>query len=118
MRLTERLATAVREKRHRSSIDHPLRALFAQRIYQSASGYADGNEANRLRHDPMVKLGGERLPLEPEQDLASAPTFSRLEHRVDRKALYRLTQAFVDHFPSRQFPCASHSHGPGLGSCR
>jgi hypothetical protein len=46
----------------------------------------------------MFKLGVERLPLEPEQDLASAPTFSRLEHSVDRKDLYRLTQAFVDHF--------------------
>jgi hypothetical protein len=30
--------------------------------------------------------------------LASAPTFSRLEHSVDRKDLYRLTTALVDHF--------------------
>src|SRR5262249_25501565 len=37
-------------------------------------------------------------PLEPAQDLASAPTLSRLEHSVDRKALYRLTHALVDHF--------------------
>ena len=36
--LTERLAAAVREKRHRSYIAHPLRALFAQRIYQIAAG--------------------------------------------------------------------------------
>jgi len=96
--LTERLAAAVHDKRHPSSIDHPLRDLFAQRIYQSASGYADGNDANRLRHDPMFKLGVERLPLEATQDLASAPTFSRLEHQVDRKDLSRLTTAFVDHF--------------------
>lgn len=95
--LTERLTAAVHEQRHRSSIVHPLRELFAQRIYQIASGYADGNDANSLRHDPMFKLGVERLPLEPEQDLASAPTFSRLEHSVDRTDLYRLTQAFVDH---------------------
>jgi hypothetical protein len=31
-------------------------------------------------------------------DLASAPTVSRLEHDIDRKDLYRLTKAFVDHF--------------------
>jgi Transposase DDE domain group 1 len=98
MGLTERLAAAVRDKRHPSYIDHPLRDLFAQRIYQIASGYADGNDANSLRRDPLFKLGVERSPLEPEQDLASAPTFSRLEHRVDRKDLYRLTQAFVEHF--------------------
>jgi hypothetical protein len=95
--LTERLAAAVHDKRHPSYIDHPLRDLFAQRIYQLASGYADGNDANSLRHDPMFKLSVERLPLDPTQDLASAPTFSRLEHSVTRPDLYRLTQAFVDH---------------------
>src|SRR2546423_14992490 len=72
--LTERLAAAMHDKRHQSYIDHPLRDLLAQRIYQIASGYADGNDANSLRRDPLFKLGVERLPLAPEQDLASAPT--------------------------------------------
>ena len=40
--LTERL-TAVRDQRHPSYIDHTLRDLFAQRIYQIASGYADNS---------------------------------------------------------------------------
>jgi hypothetical protein len=96
--LTERLAAAVRDKRHPSSIDHSMRDLFAQRIYQIASGYADGNDANSLRSDPMFKLRVERIPLDPTQDLASAPTLSRLEHSVTRPDLYRLTRAFVDHF--------------------
>jgi hypothetical protein len=95
---TERLAAAVRDKRHPSYTDHSLRDLFAQRIYQIASGYVDGNDANSLRYDPMFKLSLERGPLDPTQDLASAPTFSRLEHSVTRPDLYRLTQAFVDHF--------------------
>src|SRR3989441_9098788 len=96
--LTARLAAAIHDTRHPSYIDHPLRDLLAQRIYQIASGYADGNDANSLRHDPLFKLSLERPPLEPAQDLASAPTFSRLEHSVDRKDLYRLTHALVDHF--------------------
>jgi hypothetical protein len=96
--LTERLAAAIQDKRHQSYIDHALRDLLAQRIYQIASGYADGNDANSLRHDPLFKLSVERSPLEPAQDLASAPTFSRLEHSVDRKDLYRLTRGLVDHF--------------------
>src|SRR5215471_2306166 len=95
---TERLAVAVCDKRHSSYIDHPLRDLFAQRIYQIASGYVDGNDANSLRRDPLCKLGVERSPLDDEQDLASAPTFSRLEHQIERKDLYRLTRAVVDHF--------------------
>jgi hypothetical protein len=96
--LTARLAAAIHDTRHQSYIDHPLRDLLAQRIYQLASGYADGNDANSLRRDPLFKLSVERPPLEPAHDLASAPTFSRLEHSVDRKDLYRLTQAFVEHF--------------------
>src|SRR5215813_3700450 len=62
--LTERLAAAVQDKRHPSYIDHTLRALLAQRIYQIASGYADGNDANSLRRDPMFKLGVEQPPLD------------------------------------------------------
>src|SRR2546430_3671936 len=96
--LTERLAAEIHDKRHPSYIDHPLRDLLAQRIYQIASGYADANDANTLRRDPLFKLGIERAPLDAEQDLASAPTFSRLEHQIDRKDLYRLTRALVDHF--------------------
>jgi len=96
--LTERLTAAIQDKRHQSYIDHPLRDLLAQRIYQIAAGYADANDANSLRRDPLFKLGVERPPLDPTHDLASAPTFSRLEHQIDRKDLYRLTRAFVDHF--------------------
>ena len=95
--LTERLAAAMQDKGHPSYVDHPLRDLLAQRIYQIASGYADGNDANSLRHAPLLKLSVARPPLEPAQDLASAPTFSRLEHSVDRKDLSRLTRVLVDH---------------------
>ena len=95
--LTERCAAAIHDQRHQSYIEHPLRDLVAQRIDQIASGYADGNDANSLRRAPMFKRGVELLPLEPEDDWASAPTFSRLEHSGDRKDLYWLTQALVDH---------------------
>ena len=95
--LTERLAAAMQDKGHPSYVDHPLRDLLAQRIYHIASGYADGNDANSLRHDPLLKLRVERPPLDPAQDLARAPTFSRLEHSVDRKDLSRLTRVLVDH---------------------
>jgi len=66
--LTERLATAIHDKRHQSSMDHPLRDLLAQRIYQIAAGYTDANDANSLRRDPMCKLGVERPPLDPTHD--------------------------------------------------
>jgi hypothetical protein len=95
--LTARLAAAMHDKRPPSYIDPTLRDLLAQRIYQLASGYADGNDANSLRHDPLFKLGVERRPLAPDQAVARAPTFSRLDHSVDRQDVYRFTQALVDH---------------------
>src|ERR687885_219807 len=76
MGLTARLAAAIHDTRHPSYLDHPVRDLLAQRIYQIDSGYADGNAANSLRRDPLFQLGVERPPLAPEQELARAPPFS------------------------------------------
>ena len=67
--LSEQLARAFDDRRHPSYIDHPLVSLFAQRTYQIACGYADGNDANALRRDPLFKLGLDRQPLDPESDL-------------------------------------------------
>ena len=55
--LIDRLVDAVNDRRHPSYIDHSLRDLFTQRIFQIACGYADGNDANTLRTDPLFKLG-------------------------------------------------------------
>ena len=96
--LTERLAQAFGDSRHPSYITHSLQTLFAQRTYQIACAYEDGNDANALRTDPLFKLGLERRPLDEATDLASASTFSRLENAASPRALYRVAQAFVDHF--------------------
>jgi hypothetical protein len=95
--LTARRAAAIHDTRHPSSIEPPLRDLLAQRLSPLASGSAAGHDANRLRRDPLGKLGVERLPLAPEQDLARAPPCSRLAHRVDRQDRYRLTEALAAH---------------------
>lgn len=96
--LTGRLADVFDDKRHPSYTDHTLRDLLAQRIFQVASGYEDGNDANALRADPMFKLGVERKPLDADTDLASASTFSRLENAATTKDVYHVARAFVDHF--------------------
>lgn len=96
--LIERLAGAIDDRRHPSYIDHPLPDLLAQRIFQVACGYEDGNDANSLRCDPVFKLAVERKPLDVDEHLASAPTFSRLENDVTPQDVYRIAQAFVDHF--------------------
>ena len=96
--LIERMANAIQDRRHPSYIDHELRDLLRQRIFQMSSGYEDQNDATPLRHDPLFKLGLDRLPLDPHQALASQPTHSRLENAVRRADLYRIAAAFVEQF--------------------
>ncbi len=96
--LISRLSAAIKDQRHPSYIDHSLNDLLSQRVFQMACGYADANDANSLRNDPLFKMGVGRTPLDPDEDLASAPTFSRLENAVTPRDLYRMAQAFVDQF--------------------
>ncbi len=46
--LTSRLAQAFHDKRHASYTTHNLQTLFAQRTFQIACAYADGNKAWKM----------------------------------------------------------------------
>jgi hypothetical protein len=74
---------------------HSLERLVRQRVYQIACGYEDQNDADTRRHDPLLKLVCGRLP-DSGPDLASQPTFSRLENAVDRHTVERLAITLVD----------------------
>jgi len=106
--LIGRLADAIHDRRHPSYVAHSITDLLRQRIYQSACGYADGNDANSLRRDPMFKLALGRAPLGEGNELASGPTFSRLENSLSRKDIYRLAKAFVEDF------IASYAEPPSI----
>ncbi len=70
---------------------HDVPTLLAQRIYQIACGYEDQDDADHLRTDPLLKQVCGRLPLSGA-DLASQPTFSRLENAIGARTCYRLAQ--------------------------
>jgi len=106
--LIGRLAGAIHDGRHPSYIEHSVVDLLRQRIYQSACGYVDGNDANNLRRDPMFKLALGHAPLDEATALASGPTFSRLENSLSRKDIYRLARAFVEGF------IASYAQAPRI----
>jgi hypothetical protein len=73
---------------------HSLENLVRQRVFQLACGYADQDDADALRSDPLFKLACGQLPVSGS-DLASQPTLSRLENCVDRHACRRLAEALV-----------------------
>ena len=88
------LAACVPEWR-RGPVRHSLATLVRQRVFQIACGYADQNDADTLRSDPLLKVACGRLPA-GEADLASQPTLSRLDNAVDRHAVERLAEALAD----------------------
>src|SRR3954465_13390402 len=90
--LTERMSKWIKDERQVGKIDHQLLEMLRQRIYGIACGYADCNDAARLRDDPMHKLLVGRDP-EKGEALSSQPTLSRFEKSGDRKELYRLGES-------------------------
>lgn len=71
---------------------HELVTLVRQRVLQIACGYADQNDADALRTDPLLKAACGRLPLSGAE-LASQPTLSRLETSIAARTCYRLAMA-------------------------
>src|SRR5262245_17429987 len=92
--LGEVLAACIPDWRQ-GPVRHPLVTLVRQRVFQIACGYEDQDDADTLRADPLLKLACGRLP-ETDPDLASQPTFSRLENSVDWRTCYRLALALVE----------------------
>jgi hypothetical protein len=77
------LAAAIPDHRRRRG-RHSVLDLVRQRIYQLVAGYEDQDDADTLRHDPLLKLVCGRLP-EQDPDLASQPTFSRFENALSAR---------------------------------
>jgi hypothetical protein len=87
------VASCVPEWRQRTG-QHTLETLVRQRIFQIACGYEDQDDADTLRHDPLLKLVCGRLP-DTGTPLASQPTLSRLDNAMNRRSCYHLAVALV-----------------------
>jgi hypothetical protein len=96
--LMDRLTGSIVDSRHASYVKHSMRDLLSQRVFQIASGYEDGNDANTLRRDPLFKLAAGRAPLDDDNLLACGATFSRLEGALRRRDIYRMARALVEQF--------------------
>jgi hypothetical protein len=94
--LAARLAAVVEDARCPDRIKHSLLALFQQRIYQITLGYEDGNDAQTLRHDPLLKTALGKTP--SAAPLAGQSTLSRFENAVTAEDLRRLEAVLQDLF--------------------
>lgn len=87
------LANCIKDERHPSYVEHSTGSMLSQRVMQIAAGYEDANDCNVLRDDEILKICANQ-----EKSLATQPTISRFENKVNTKELYNMAKVFVDQF--------------------
>ena len=92
-----RLADAMPDDRDQARVRHQMFELVMARSSAIACGHKDGNDHDRLRHDPLMKLAVGRCP-ESGAALASQSTYSRMENAPRKVEAARLGGALVDQF--------------------
>lgn len=87
--LTQRMASLVPDRRNPVRVQHDRLEQVRQRVYQIAMGYEDCNDADSLRHDPMLKVVCDR-DVKDGKGLSSQPTLSRLENALTGRTVKAL----------------------------
>src|SRR6185503_1050436 len=87
LRIADRLAACIDDPRAPDQITHTLADIIRFRLLM----IADGNDASRLRRDPLFKMALDRAP--SDRELCSQPTLSRLENRPNVRCLLRIGRA-------------------------
>ena len=98
-----RLAAAMPDRRDQSRIRHEMVEMVIARACAMTCGYKDGNDLDRLRHEPLMKLAVGRCP-QSGAPLASQSTISRLENSPRKVEAARMTGALVDQFTASVTP--------------
>lgn len=98
--LTEHLAAQLHDPRNPAKIRYTLVELLRERLYAFALGYAAQDDADRLAHDPAMKLAAWDRPGDAPLDerMASQPTQSRLVDTLTRHTQnrYALRDSLAD----------------------
>jgi transposase InsO family protein len=87
LKLMERLSRCFSDERSPLLIKHRVDELVAQRVYALALGYADLNDHEQLREDPLLAVVAGKLK-PGEQALAGKSTLNRLERSAGRSDRY------------------------------
>jgi len=107
--LIDAINNAIYDPRFGPLVVHDQRTILAQRIFAIAAGYEDLNDHQTLRNDTLLQTLTDRQ-LKPGQKqgdpLSSPPTLCRLENRIKRADLVRMSKVLVEMF------IASHETPP------
>ena len=88
--LTTRLTALLGDRRDSTRVRHSRLEQVRQRVYQICLGYEDCNDADWLRHDPVLRLACDA----EDHALSSQPTLSRFENAITGKELNQLCRSY------------------------
>jgi hypothetical protein len=94
--LTRQFAEALTDRRRGGHIGHTFLEMARARIYGILADYADQNDHDVLRSDPIFKLICGRAIT--ARDLASQPTLSRFENAIGPRCFFRLQEMLLEQF--------------------
>jgi len=94
--LTEGMDDCISDSRVSYLIDHQQKEMLRQRLYQIVAGYEDVDDCDLLRNDAMMKLMAGKKDF--NKPLASQPTITRLENRVNWEEIENLNNLNLDWF--------------------
>lgn len=78
------LAERLPDPRSPRYIEHSAEAILTQEVYQILAGYPDCNDAQTLRHDPLLQILADVCP-EADNPLASGSTLARFRYAFTRR---------------------------------
>ena len=89
--LVRRIARCFRDARDPRLVEHSVATLIGQRVYGIALGYADLNDHDELRHDPLMAVLAGKLEARREDcaPVAGKSTLNRLELSRETPTKYR-----------------------------
>jgi len=93
---TRQFSEALTDLRAVGYIDHTFLEMTRMRVYGILADYADQNDHDVLRSDPIFKLICDRSI--HDRDLASQPTLSRFENAIGVRCFFRLQDLLIDQF--------------------
>ena len=100
--LTAGIAAGLRDRRDPDLIQHTLLDMLRQRLYGALGGFADANDAARLKDEPVFRFLLGRSLKNEEDALASQPTLSRFENALSVGSIMRWASMLTDAVLLRQ----------------
>jgi hypothetical protein len=84
LRIIADLAPQLPDPRSPDCVRHSVEALLTQEVYSLLAGYPDHNDADDLRHDPLLQILADVSP-DPEHPLACGSTLARFQYAFTRR---------------------------------